>query len=156
NPAYAGGTTGYGLNYANVTITTPAVNQGNISPKIDAAGFSQTAFAGATASFAVDAYVGTAPLTYTWTLTTAGGSATLKDGPTGSGSIVSGADTDLLTIANVGAADTGTYSVEVENQYGADYSTNYATNTLTVNAVPGDVLYAETFPFVGPSLAGES
>jgi hypothetical protein len=158
DPAYAGGTTGYGINYATYSITTPLVKPtGAVAPKIDAPGFSQTAYAGGTASFAVDAYVGTPTLTYTWTLTAPGGSTTtLKDGSTGTGSFVIGATTSLITISNVSAADAGSYSVEVGNLYGADYSTNYTTNTLTVNPLPSDILYAETFPFVGPFPTGES
>jgi hypothetical protein len=155
--AYTGGTTGYGINYASVSVTTPLVNSGEVKPKIDAAGFSQTAYAGSTASFAVDAFVGTAPLTYAWTLTAPGGSATvLNNGSTGTGSFITGANSNLITISNVGSADAGTYSVEVANQYGADNSTNYATNTLTVNPLPNDILYAATFPFVGPFPTGES
>jgi len=152
---YGGGATGYGLNYGYYSITTPLVNSTNVAPKIDAAGFSATAYAGGTASFAVDAYIGTAPLSYTWTLTTGSGSTVLADGNTGTGSSISGANTDLLTIVNVGSADAGTYSVAVSNAYGSDDSLNYATNTLTVNPVPNDVLYAETFPFVGPFTTGE-
>jgi hypothetical protein len=104
----------------------------------------------------VDAYVGTPPLTYKWTLTTPGGFTVLKDGATGTGSFISGSAGNLVTISNLGAADAGSYSVEVSNPFGTDDSTNYATNTLTVNPVPGGVLYAETFPFVGPFPAGES
>ncbi|MGA2173915.1 MAG: hypothetical protein ABSH38_02920 [Verrucomicrobiota bacterium] len=156
DPAYAGGTTGYGINYATFSVTTPLVNpSGAVAPKIDAPGFSQTAYAGGTASFAVDAFVGTPTLTYTWTLTTPGGSTVLHNGAAGTGSFVIGAASNLITISNVSSADAGTYSVEVGNLYGADYSTNYTTNTLTVNPVPSDVLYAETFPFVGPFPAGE-
>ncbi len=154
---YTGGATGYGFNYVSISITTPLVNSTvDHGPKIDAAGFSQTAYAGGTASFAVDAFVGTGSLSYTWTLQTPSGSTVLKDGATGTGSSNSGADGNLLTIANVGAADAGSYSVEVSNPYGSDDSTNYATNTLTVNPVPSGVLYAETFPFVGPSQTGYS
>ncbi len=157
NPSYTGGTTGYGINYATLSVTTPLVNPtGAVAPKIDAPGFSQTAYAGGTASFAVDAFVGTAPLTYTWTLATAGETNVLHNGATGSGSFIIGAAGSLLTISNVSSADAGTYSVEVGNVSGADYSTNYTTNTLTVNPLPGDILYAETFPFVGPFPAGES
>jgi hypothetical protein len=154
---YTGGATGYGFNYAGVSVTTPLVNKGDVAPKIDAPGFSQTAYAGGTASFAVDAYIGTPSLTYAWALTAPGGATTvLKNGATGTGSVISGANTNLLTIDNVSSADAGSYSVEVGNLYGADYSTNYTTNTLTVNPVPSDVLYAETFPFVGPFQTGES
>jgi hypothetical protein len=157
DPSYANGTTGYGINYATVSVTTPLVNSGAAAPKIDAAGFSQTTFAGGTASFAVDAFVGAPPLTYTWKLIAPGGATTiLDDGATGTGSYITGATTNLITISNVSSADAGTYTVEVGNQYGADYGTNYTTNTLTVNPLPGDVLYAETFPVVGPFATGES
>jgi hypothetical protein len=156
NPAFAGGTTGYGINYATFSVTTPLVNTGDVKPKIDAPGFSQTAYAGGTASFAVDAFVGTGPLEYTWTLTAPGGSTTiLRNGGTGTGSFIVGATSNQVTISNVSSADAGSYSVEVGNLYGADDSTNYTTNTLTVNPLPSDVLYAETFPFVGPFPTGE-
>jgi hypothetical protein len=147
------GTTGFGFNYLNFTITTPLLNpSGAVAPKIDAPGFSQTAFAGGTASFAIDAYVGTPPVAYTWTFApAAGGSAvTMANGATGTGSFVIGALTNQITISNLGSADAGTYSVEVGNLYGADYSSNYTTNTLTVYPLTNNILYAETFPFVGP------
>jgi hypothetical protein len=158
NPDYAGGTTGYGINYATFSVTTPlAGSSGAVAPKIDASGFSQTAYAGGNASFAVDAFVGTAPLTYTWTFKASGGSTIiLKNGITGTGSFISGAAANLITLSNVSSADAGSYSVEVGNLYGADYSTNYTTNTLTVNPLPSDILYATTFPFVGPFHTGES
>jgi hypothetical protein len=158
NPSYAGGTTGYGINFATVSITTPLTNPtGAVKPKIDAPGFSQTVYAGGAASFAVDAFVGAAPLTYAWMLTAPGGSKiALDNGATGTGSFIIGATSNQMTISNVSAADAGTYSVMVSNSYGVDYSTNYATNTLTVNPLPSDILYAETFPFVGPFPVGES
>ena len=157
DPNYTGGTSGYGINFATFSVTTPLVNsKSDLAPKIDAAGFSQTVFAGGTASFAVDAYVGTAPLTYTWTLTTSGGATILKDGATGTGSFIIGAAANVITISNASSADAGSYSVEVGNLYGADYSTNYTTNTLTVNPLPSDILYAETFAYVGPFPNGES
>ena len=158
--AFANTGSGYGVNQVNLTITTPTVNPpGNVAPVIDAAGFSQTTFAGGAASFAVDAYVGTPTLTYTWTFAPAVGGAavTIGNGANGSGtgSFIIGAATNVLTISNVSSADAGSYSVEVSNLYGQDYSTNYTTNTLTVNPLPNDVLYAETFPFVGPFATAE-
>ncbi|HEY3864241.1 MAG TPA: immunoglobulin domain-containing protein [Verrucomicrobiae bacterium] len=156
DPGFTGGATGYGINFAAYSITTPLVNSGVAAPKIDAAGFSQTAFAGGTASFAVDAFVGAAPLAYTWTLTTPSGSAVLNNGATGTGSFIIGANSNSIAISNVSAADAGTYSVEVANLHGSDFSANYSTNTLTVNPLPSDVLYAETFPVAGPFPAGES
>jgi hypothetical protein len=156
DPAYAGGATGYGYNYVSVSVTTPLDNEGTFAPKVDAPGFSQTTYAGGAASFAMDAFVGTPPLTYTWTLTTPSSTNILQDGATGTGSFITGAASSVITISNVSSTDAGSYSVEVSNTHGADYSTNYATNTLTINPVPGDVLYAETFPFVGPFQAAES
>jgi len=156
DPNYAGGTTGYGINYASVSVTTPLVNTGSTAPIIDAAGFSQVAYAGGTASFAVDAFVGS-PVSYMWTFApSGGGSAVVNNGFTGTGSFVSGAASSVLTISNISSADAGTYSVQVSNAHGSDDSTNYTTNTLTVVALPGDVLYAETFPVVGPFAVGES
>jgi hypothetical protein len=145
--------TGYGIDQNLLTITAAlTIPAGNVAPKIDAPGFSQTAFATGTASFAVDAYVGTPTLNYTWTFDPAAGGApvTLANGATGTGSFIIGAGSNLLTIVNLSSADAGTYSVEVSNLYGQDYSTNYTTNTLTVNPLTNNILYAETFPFAGP------
>lgn len=50
------------------------------------------------------------------------GATVLTNGPTGTGSVISGADTAVLEIANAGAADTGGYSVEVTNSCGSDTS----------------------------------
>lgn len=149
------GAGGVGYDFLNFSMTAALVNpSGATAPIIDAPGFSQTTFAGGTAAFAVDAFVGTAPLAYTWTFAPAAGGnpVTIANGTNGSGtgSFIIGALTNLLSISNVSSADAGTYSVKVGNLYGADYSSNYTTNTLTVNPLTNDILYAETFPFVGP------
>ena len=66
---------------------------------------------------------------------------------------ISGVNSATLTILNATAADDGNYSVIVSNSAGFfDTSTNSAGPAyLNVNTLPADYLYAETFPFVGPS-----
>jgi hypothetical protein len=44
----------------------------------------------------------------------------------------------------------GQYSATVSNAAGTDSSANYLTTMLTVNDPPIGLLYAETFPYVGP------
>jgi hypothetical protein len=68
---------------------------------------------GATTQFRVRA-AGFGTLTYQWRK----GTAPLANGPTPSGSVISGADTDTLTISNTTAADTGSYSCLVANACG--------------------------------------
>ena len=123
-------------NFLISSISNAAVQ----APTLTAAPFSQTAYTGAGVSFAVAAS-GT-PLNYFWQ----SNGVTLANGGR-----FSGATTTTLNIANVNSGDSGaTYSVIVSNSAGSfDTSTN-STATLTVNAVPPDYLYAETFPFVGP------
>ena len=91
-------------------------------------------------------------MTYHWSHD---GGAALSDGPTGTGSTIFGAATSQITISNVSAADQGAYSVTVSNATGSDNSANYVANTLTVVTAGPEVLYAETFPFVGPFTTGE-
>lgn len=126
-------------NYNNFLVSSIS-NSTVQAPTLTAAPFSQTAYAGAGVSFAVAA--GGTPLNYFWQ----SNGVTLTNGGR-----ISGATTATLNIANVNSGDSGaTYSVIVSNSLGEfDTSTN-STATLTVNAVPPDYLYAETFPFVGP------
>ena len=130
--------------YNNLLITSIS-NTVTLPPILVAPPLSQTAYVGAGVSFAVSAS-GTAPFTYQW----------WSNGvPIVNGGRISGANNSVLTIMNITAADSGTsYSVIVSNSGGCfDTSTN-STATLTVNAVPPDYLYAETFPFVGPLAIG--
>ena len=124
--------------YNNFLITSIS-NTVTLPPTLLAAPLSQTTYAGGGVSFAVNAS-GTQPLQYFWE----------ENGVTlTNGGRFSGATNSILTISNVSAADEGTYSVIVSNSAGDfDTSTN-STATLTVNSVPLDYLYAETFPFVG-------
>ena len=110
-------------------------------------GYSQTNYEGAVVSFAVNAPIGTAPLTYSWSRD---GGATLGNGPTVTGSTIFGATTSQITISNISVADAGAYSVVVANGTGSDNLANYVTNTLTVLTRGPEILYAERFPFVGP------
>ena len=66
---------------------------------------------------------------------------------------ISGANSATLMILNTTSADNGGYSVIVSNSACFfDTSTNSTGPAyLSVNSLPSDYLYAETFPFVGPS-----
>jgi hypothetical protein len=59
----------------------------------------------------------------------------------------------VLTILNVNASDPAAYSVIVSNSVSTDNSLNYAISTLAVNSVPPGLLYAEAFPYAGPTAA---
>src|SRR5208282_3392731 len=97
-------------------------NTTTLPPTLAAPPLSQTAYSGAGVSFAVAA-TGTAPFTYFW-------------------------QSNGVTLVNVG--DSGSsYSVIVSNSAGSFNTSTNTTATLTVNSVPADYLYAETFPFVG-------
>lgn len=72
------------------------------------------AFEGSVAGFAVTVQ-GAPPFTYQWRKD----EAELEDGPTGTGSTISGATTASLTIVNPGGADAGMYDVVVSNSCGS-------------------------------------
>jgi len=111
-----------------------------LPPLITAAPHSQTVYAGAGVSFAGTA-TGSQPLTYFWE----------KDGtPVVNGGNISGANSNVLRIINVGATDAGTYSLIVSNTASTDTSANYISTVLTVTDRPTALLYFESFPFVGP------
>jgi hypothetical protein len=114
-----------------------------LPPTITASPHSQTVFAGAGVSFAGSA-TGNQPLTYYWE----------KDGsPVVNSGNISGANSNVLSILNVSAADAGSYFLIVSNSAGTDSSANYISTVLTVNERPFDLLYLEAFPFVGPVIA---
>jgi len=128
----------------NVFKVTSISNTLTLPPTLMAAPLSQMSSEGAGVSFAVKGS-GTEPFTYNW----------LKNGNLlSNGGRISGATSSILTITNINSGDVGAYSAIVSNSAGwFDTSTN-STATLTVNAVPSDYLYAETFPFVGPLAVG--
>ena len=89
----------------------------------------QMLYAGGTARFFVSA-IGFSP-TYQWYKD----SAPLADGPTGTGSIISGATSTNLVISNVGAADMAGYSVQVTDTRGMTPSSSA---TLTIVTPTGE------------------
>jgi hypothetical protein len=125
--------------YNNFLITSIS-NTVAQPPTLTAAPLSQENYAGAGVSFAVGA-TGSAPLTYIWE----GNGVVLTNN-----NRVSGANTATVTLQNINANDAGTYSVIVSNATGLFDSSTNSVATLTVDSLPADYLYAETFPFVGP------
>jgi hypothetical protein len=147
------GTPGY--NYQNYRITRSyQVSGPGVAPVVNGTGRSQTNYVGAGVSFTVNASIGTTPFTYSWSYN---GGAPLTDGPTANGSTIYGSGTSQLTISNIQPADAGIYSATVANGSGSDTDLNHgATNYLEVLTPGPELLYAETFPFIGPFEAGES
>ncbi len=87
----------------NVTIVT------NLNPRISTEPVGQAAAIGGNANFTVTA-VGTAPLSYQWQKN----GSNLTDGDN-----IAGSSATTLTVSNVSAPDTGTYSVIVSNNIGS-------------------------------------
>lgn len=85
---------------------------------------STTNFAGTSATFSASV-AGTAPFTFQWKK----GGTDIFDGPTESGSVISGANTATLNISSLRTNDAGSYSLFVQNSVG---STNSQVATLTV------------------------
>lgn len=131
-------------NFLVVTDSAPAIgaaiNQSVTSP------YSQSVYSGSGVSFAVAA-TGTQPLSYFWQ---SNGVAM------GNGGNISGANSSVLTILNTATGDSGnTYSCIVSNSAGMDNSANFVNTVLTVNPPPSGLLYAELFPYVGPTTIPE-
>jgi hypothetical protein len=138
--------TGAGFNYNKLTISALAAGSGPppTPPSITSAVQSQNGYAGGGINFRVRAG-GSPPLSYIW----------LTNGtPVADGLKYSGSTNNSLIISNV-ASDDGalTYSVVVTNAVSGGSATNSGF-ALTVNAVTPDLLYAETFPYVGPQNSG--
>jgi hypothetical protein len=135
--------TGGGFDYNQLAITALAASAPPpVPPTVGGAVSPQNVFVGGGASFAVAAS-GTKPLTYIWE----------SNGvPLPAGDRYLGLNTATLTITNITADDASIiYSVIVTNIAGA------ATNsglTLNVSPVPNDLLYAELFPYIGPTGSG--
>jgi hypothetical protein len=134
------------FNFNSFVLTTNPVTV--LPPSIGAATpFSQAVPSGGGVSFGVSA-TGQQPFTYSWTL---------KGSTLTNGGRISGADTPILTIANVTSNDAGQVIAFVSNQVGTDNSLTepqgggFGTDTeLTVTNAPIGQLYSETFPYVGP------
>jgi hypothetical protein len=128
-----------GLNYNQIVI-----NQGRgdfpTSPPVNTAPGTtpQTVYEGGGASF-LSTFSGSPTLAYSWE----------TNGIAIAGGRFLGTNSNLLTITNVNANDAlPTYSVAVTNFFGAATNGGLA---LVVNSRPPDMLYSETFPYVGPN-----
>jgi hypothetical protein len=127
------------FNVDNFLVTTDSVAA--TPPTITISPLSQTVFAGAGVSFA-GAASGAQPLTYYWQ----------KDGVTlTNNATISGANSNIITLRNVDSTSAGQYSLIASNSAGQDTSANYITTILTVNDRPANLLYNESFPWVGPT-----
>jgi len=133
--------TANGPDYNELTITAFSPGSGSTIPaKITATAVTpQYAYVGGGASFLVTA-AGTPPLTYIWET---------NGVPIGNDPRFLGLNSGELTITNVNLNDASVaYSVIVTNI--AASATNSGV-VLNVTSVPPDLLYAENFPFIGPS-----
>jgi hypothetical protein len=128
-----------GFNYNNIVINQGLSDFPQTPPTLTAAATTpQYVYVGGGATFA-PSFAGAPTLKYFWK----------TNGITVSGARYVGAQTSTLTITNVNLNDANpTYSVVVTNFF------NKATNddlNLIVSPVPDGLLYAETFPYVGPN-----
>ena len=127
------------FNVDNFLVTTDSVAA--LAPTITVSPLSQTVYAGAGVSFGGSA-TGSQPLTYYWQ----------KDGVTLTNNAnTSGANSNIITLRNVDSTSAGQYSLIASNSVSLDTSANYLTTILTVNDRPTNLLYSESFPFVGPT-----
>jgi len=127
-----------GVNFDNFQISTTEV--GLIAPFMLYPPIPQTVYVGGGASFAVKTG-GSQPLSYYWQV---------NGSPLSDGGRFSGTKSNMMTIVDVAPGDQAVYSVIVSNAAGTVDSSIYVTSGLLVNTVPADLLYAETFPYVGP------
>lgn len=137
--------TGDGFNYNKIVINQGQGDFPSNPPTNSAAAITpQYVYVGGGASF-LPTFTGAPNLIYRWQTNGASGNTNILN----NGGRVSGAQTTMLTITNANANDAlWTYSVIVTNFFGK------ATNggmTLIVSNVPAGYLYAETFPYLGPS-----
>ncbi len=128
-----------GFNYNELVINQGPQDFPSSPPTNTVPAIPQTVYAGGGFSF-LSLFSGTPNLVYQWKTNGLNMS---------NGGRFSGVNGNLLTVTNANANDASAiYSIVVTNFFGR------ATNdgiTLTVNSVPPDFLYAETFPYVGPN-----
>jgi len=105
-----------------LTVLDPAITQQPLN---------QTNRGWTTASFTVTA-TGAPTLSYQWKR----GGIDLSDGPTGWGSTIAGASTSALSIANLQAADEGSYSVVVTTSAGGCTATSLSRYLAVLPAQP--------------------
>ena len=130
-----------GFNYNLLSVTAfspnPPVTNGVVitAPAITP----QSSYVGGGASFLIEAS-GTLPITYTWKT---------NGIPIGSDPRFIGTGSNILTITDLNLSDASvTYSVVAGNAAGSATNGNLA---LDITAVPASLLYAEDFPYIGPT-----
>ncbi len=117
--------------YANAGAATVERLYTGVCPSVTSQSSATTLPGGATLTLSATP-AGDAPLTYQWKRN---GTA-LTNGPTGTGSTVSGATATTLTVTNVGANDAGSYTFSVTNPCSTVTGNGIQ---VTVNvAIPGD------------------
>lgn len=92
---------------------------------------------------------GTPPFTYHWRK----GAGDLTDGPTGTGSTLTGTTSNQLVIATTSTADSGNYDVVVTNNYGEVTSAAISVN-VTAAGIPPGIASVVTTPANGISEVG--
>jgi len=124
----AGGTS------ATTYIMAVSATSGGVPPLVDVGPVpsSQTLLFGTNATFTVGVS-GTAPITGYWQKENAGTFSPLTDGPSGTGSTISGSHTMTLTISNLFLADGTNYQFVAHNNFGDAVSPNA---TLIVSEQP--------------------
>ncbi|HWC58127.1 MAG TPA: hypothetical protein VHC44_00430 [Verrucomicrobiae bacterium] len=129
-----------GFNYNELAITALGASVAPpVAPTLSGGVTPQYSYPGGGASFLVQA-TGTQPLTFIWET---------NGVPLQSGGRYIGVNSNILTITNLVVGDDAiAYSVIVTNIAGA--ATNNSL-TLVLSNQPPELLYAENFPYVGPS-----
>jgi hypothetical protein len=94
---------------------------------------------------------GTPPFTYQWRK----GGVNLSDGPTGSGSSLTGSLTNDLVVSTTSTADSGNYDVIVANNYGATTSSVVAV-TVTAAGIPPSIAGINVTPSNGTNEVGSA
>jgi hypothetical protein len=130
---------GFDYNELTVTAFSPTGSSGTAASITVPAISPQYSYVGGGASFLIEA-AGTPPLTYIWET---------NGVPIGNDPRFIGTGTNVLTITNLSASDASVdYSVTVTNVAGSAFDTNLS---LSISTVPASLLYAEDFPYIGPS-----
>jgi len=124
---------GYQNNFAPVgfpagsgTLTVQPFGNAVFAPLMTLQPVSEILYPGRTAVFTATGN-GTLPLYYQWQK----GGAVLNNGPTGSGSVVSGATTTNLTISNVSHTDNANYTLLISNVINTVTSTQASLTVVT-------------------------
>ena len=133
--------TANGANYNELTVTafSSGGSSGTAASITAPAITPQYSYVGGGASFLIEA-AGTPPLTYIWKT---------NGVPIGTDPRFFGVGTNILTVTNLSLSDASVdYSVTVTNLAGSAFDTNLS---LSISAVPADLLYAEDFPYLGPN-----